>query len=46
MEWTTKRFATFREMVEWHMEHKDRYVIHVLSYHPSFVLEYRNRRGK
>jgi hypothetical protein len=46
MEWTTKRFATFREMVEWHVENQDRYVIHVLSYKPSFILEYRNRRGK
>jgi hypothetical protein len=44
MQWTTLRFETFRQMVEWHMEHKDRYVIHVLSYTPSFILEYRERR--
>lgn len=44
MEWTVKRFDSFREMVEWHMANKDRYVIHVLSYDPSFILEYRERR--
>jgi hypothetical protein len=41
MEWTVKRFESFRAMVEWHVENQDRYLIHVISYKPSFILHYR-----